>query len=351
MDIVTASSPDVATASDRSTQAAWQQAVRNAVRSPRELCEVLQLSESCCQAAERAAADFRLFVPREYIDKIPPANPDHPLLRQILPIAEEVAEEVAGGSTSAVYSHDPVGDAAALSAPGLLHKYASRVLLILTGACAVHCRYCFRRYYPYEDAPRGRADWQPALQYIAKDATIDEVILSGGDPLMLVDSSLQHLTEQIAEIPHIKRLRIHTRLPIMIPTRVNEALIGWLTGTRLAPFVVIHANHPLEIDTAVAASLTKMVDAGVVVLNQAVLLRGVNDSVDALEELSRRLVDLRVLPYYLHQLDRVTGSEHFEVSDSQGLAIVTELRRRLPGYAVPRLVREVPGGEYKEVLT
>ncbi len=354
MDIVTAPSLDVATASAEFEDPCWQQAVRNAVRSPQELCEVLRLPDVFRRAAERAASDFRLFVPREYVEKIPAAQPDHPLLKQILPVAEEITDEgdeSSMGSNLSDYSRDPVGDSLALAAPGLLHKYASRVLLTLTGACAVHCRYCFRRFYPYDALPHGHAEWQPALEYIAKDTTIDEVILSGGDPWMLVDATLQRLAEQISEISHVQRLRIHTRLPIMIPARVNDSLIRWLTGTRLVPFVVVHANHPLEIDISVSAALTKLVSAGVVVLNQAVLLRGVNDSADALESLSRRLIDLRVLPYYLHQLDRVVGSQHFEVSDSKAQELVTELRRRLPGYAVPRLVRENAGGEYKEIVS
>ncbi|MDG2208208.1 MAG: EF-P beta-lysylation protein EpmB [Pirellulales bacterium] len=353
MDIVTAPSRNVATASDEFEEPCWQQAVRNAVRSPQELCEVLRLPDTFRRAAERAATDFKLFVPREYVEKIPVAQPDHPLLKQILPVAEEITEEgdeASIESSPSDYSRDPVGDSLALAAPGLLHKYASRVLLTLTGACAVHCRYCFRRFYPYDALPHGHAEWQPALEYIAKDTTIDEVILSGGDPWMLVDATLRRLTEQISKISHVQRLRIHTRLPIMIPARVNDSLIRWLTGTRLVPFVVVHANHPLEIDASVSAALTKLVSAGVVVLNQAVLLQGVNDSADALEALSRRLVDLRVLPYYLHQLDRVVGSQHFEVSDSKAREILTELRRRLPGYAVPRLVRENAGGEYKEIV-
>ena len=346
MHIVTADSLNVASASDPLADDRWQQSVRCAVRSPEELCQVLQLPAVYSAAAKRAPTHFGLFVPREYLEKIPPGNPAHPLLRQILPMVEELDE----GSAASGFSRDPVADRAALVAPGLLQKYASRVLLVLTGACAVHCRYCFRRYYPYEEMPRGAEDWQPALAQIEKDSTIDEVILSGGDPLMLVDSSLQQLSEKIARIEHVKRLRIHTRLPIMIPSRVNDALISWLTGTRLTPFVVVHANHALEIDADVATALSKMVDAGVVVLNQSVLLRGVNDSVAALEVLLRRLVDIRVMPYYLHQLDRVLGSEHFEVSDGRSRELIAELRRRLPGYAVPRLAREVEGASHKEIL-
>jgi EF-P beta-lysylation protein EpmB len=266
-----------------------------------------------------------------------------PLLRQVLPLPEEL--EMAPGFTA-----DPVGDEAAGAAPGLLHKYEGRVLLVLTGACAVHCRYCFRRHFPYSDAPHSLADWEPALEYLAGEPSVHEVILSGGDPLSLVDSQLVRLVERLAEIPHVARLRIHSRWPIVIPERVDDAMLAWLTGTRLAPWMVVHANHPQELDAATAAALGRLVSAGVPVLNQAVLLRGVNDSVEVLAELCERLVNLRVMPYYLHQLDRVAGAAHFEVPESVGLALVEQLRERLPGYAVPQYVREVAGREFKVPL-
>ena len=245
---------------------------------------------------------------------------------------------------------DPVGDANALQAAGLLQKYQGRGLLITTGACAIHCRYCFRRHYPYSDSPRSPDDWQPALDRLAADHTIDEVILSGGDPLTLVDRHLAELARRIERIDHVRRLRIHTRLPIVIPQRVTGELIGWLTATPLTPIVVVHANHSQEIDDATAAALSRLVDAGIPVLNQAVLLRGVNDNVAALVGLSRRLIDLRVMPYYLHQLDRVQGAAHFEVPIARGMALVEEMRRQLPGYAVPRYVQEVAGEPHKRVL-
>jgi EF-P beta-lysylation protein EpmB len=219
--------------------------------------------------------------------------------------------------------------------------------MVTTGACAVHCRYCFRRHFPYHETPRAPDDWQGALQQIAGDTSIREVIFSGGDPLTLVDASLAQLAESIADIPHVRRLRVHTRLPIMIPERVTSELFDWLNGTRLSPVMVIHANHPAELLSGAAAAVRSIVSAGVPTLNQAVLLRGVNDSVEVLVELSERLVDLGVIPYYLHQLDRVAGAAHFEVPIEEGLRIVEELRRRLPGYAIPRYVREVAGEPYK----
>jgi EF-P beta-lysylation protein EpmB len=262
------------------------------------------------------------------------------LLRQVLPLADE-SVDVPG------FTADPVGDRSARLGPGLLQKYEGRVLLITTGACAVHCRYCFRRHYPYADGPHSPSAWEPALAQIAEDDSIHEVILSGGDPLTLVDEQLAQLVARIAQIPHVERLRIHTRLPVIIPERVTRSMLAWLRGTRLAPIVIVHANHAAELDDAVAESLAKLVDAGVVVLNQAVLLRGVNDTADAQYELCQRLVNLRVMPYYLHQLDRVAGAAHFEVPEPAGHAIIAELCRRLPGYAVPRYVREVEGAASK----
>jgi L-lysine 2,3-aminomutase len=266
-----------------------------------------------------------------------------PLLRQVLPIADELAEQPG-------FNPDPVGDEAARLAPGLLQKYSGRALFITTGACAVHCRYCFRRQYPYSESPRSPTDWQPAIDHIATDPTIDEVIFSGGDPLTLVDEQLAALTQRISRVGHVRRLRIHTRLPIVIPQRVTSELLDWLCGTRLTPIMVVHANHPREIDDPTAAALSRLIAAGIPVLNQSVLLRGVNDNAAALIDLSRRLVDLGVMPYYLHQLDRVTGAAHFEVPISRGLELIDQMRRALPGYAVPRYVQEVAGETHKRVL-
>lgn len=215
---------------------------------------------------------------------------------------------------------------------------------------AVHCRYCFRRHFSYDSVPRSVDDWEPALAEIAADPSIHEVILSGGDPLTIVDEVLANLASRLATIPQLRRLRIHSRLPIVIPERVTESLLGWLRGTRLTPIVVVHANHPAEIDSHVAEALGRLVDGGVPVLNQAVLLRGVNDHADVLADLCERLVDLRVMPYYLHQLDKVVGAAHFEVAEDVGRAMIAELRARLPGYAVPSYVRETAGESSKRPL-
>jgi EF-P beta-lysylation protein EpmB len=323
----------------------WQQELKEAIRDPRQLCRLLELPAELEAAAERAAVQFPLFAPRPFLAQIERGNPRDPLLRQILPLDAEL-------SSPPGFTADPVGDLAARRAPSLLHKYGGRALLITTGACAVHCRYCFRRHYPYSEAqtPRSAAAWQPALEEIAADESLREVILSGGDPLVLVDSLLAELAERLAAIPHVARLRIHTRLPMMVPQRIDGPLLRWLRGTRLTPIMVLHANHPAELQGPAAAAIGRLVDAGVPVLNQSVLLRGVNDDPDVLTALCERLIQLRAMPYYLHQLDRVAGAAHFEVPLSRGLEIMESLRQRLPGYAVPRYVRETAGQPYKTPL-
>lgn len=321
----------------------WRTELKNAVRDPAQLLAALGLPQGWLEPARRAAESFPLFAPRGYIRRMTPGKLDDPLLRQVLPLGEEL-DEVPG------FAADAVGDQASLKSAGLLQKYQGRALLITTGACAVHCRYCFRRHYPYSTGPRALEDWEPALDLLRADKSIEEVLLSGGDPLTLVDDTLAELAQRLAEIPHLRRLRIHTRLPVIIPSRVNGELLGWLRGTRLTPLVVIHANHAQEIDEDVADSLARLVDAGVPLLNQTVLLRGVNDSAEALLALSKRLIDLRVMPYYLHQLDRVAGAAHFEVPVERGLELIAEMRRQLPGYAVPRYVQEMAGEPHKRVL-
>lgn len=322
---------------------AWQEAMKSAIRAPVRLCRMLGLSAQQEDAAVRASRDFPVFAPLGYIARMRPGDPHDPLLRQVLPLADEM-------QPTPGFTADPVGDTAANVSPGLLQKYHGRALMITTGACAVHCRYCFRRHYPYGDGPPRSMQWSAALGQIECDESIEEIILSGGDPLTLVDSRLEELVCRLAEIPHLRRLRVHTRLPIVIPDRVTESLIAWLRGTRLVPVMVVHANHAQELNEDVAAALAKLVDAGVPMLNQTVLLRGVNDDAETLVELSRRLLDCRVMPYYLHQLDRVAGAAHFEVHIEEGLRIVRQMQARLPGYAVPRFVQEIAGQPSKQVL-
>lgn len=321
----------------------WQRALAAAVRDPDELIDLLRLDDALRPAARRAAALFPLLVTRSFLGRMRPGDPRDPLLLQVLPLGAE--EEPVPG-----FVEDAVGDQAARRAAGLLHKYAGRALLIATGACAVHCRYCFRRHYPYGDDPRRMADWEPAFQVLREDESIHEAILSGGDPLMLTDARLEEMVARLEAIPHLRRLRLHTRLPVVLPERVTERLLALLTGTRLTCVVVVHANHPRELAADCGAALRTLVRSGLTVLNQAVLLKGINDELDVLAELCEGLIDLGVLPYYLHQLDRVAGAAHFEVPEERGRAMVAALRGRLPGYAVPEYVREEAGGVSKVLV-
>ena len=323
--------------------AEWQQEYQNAVRDPVELCQILQLPHSFHEAAKAAAASFPVFATASYIRRMRRGDPRDPLLRQVLPVVNELESPES-------FSRDPVGDLDAKQRQGLLQKYDGRVLLITTGLCAIHCRYCFRRHYPYDEEPRALEQWQPALDQIADDQSIHEVILSGGDPLTLNDRKLTWLVEQLNAMPHLRRLRVHTRLPIVIPSRVNSELLDWMSNSRLAVYFVLHANHAQELDASVWQSVDKLRSTGAVLLNQAVLLRGVNDSFDALLALCESLSDRGVLPYYLHQLDRVSGAAHFEVPVEQGRALIRELREVLPGYAVPRYVQEIQGERGKTIL-
>lgn len=345
MSILTSSEGPVRAESAASKQAnlPWQQELRAAVRDADTLCRRLELPQELAEAGAGGAADFPVFVPPAYLARIRPGDPNDPLLRQVLPLAGE-------DDATPDFVTDPVGDMAAQLETGVLKKYAGRALLVTTGACAVHCRYCFRRHFPYQEVPHSEAAWDRALQTIADDSIIQEVILSGGDPLMLVDERLARLAEKIAAIGHVRLLRVHTRLPIMIPARVTNDLIAWLTESRLKPVMVVHANHAQELDDEVAGATERLRAAGVVLLNQAVLLRGVNNRVEALMELSHRLVDINVVPYYLHQLDRVVGAAHFEVPVEEGKRLMHELRSQLPGYMVPRYVQELPGEASKTIV-
>jgi EF-P beta-lysylation protein EpmB len=337
------SEPFPATVSQPFVEADWHRELARAIRDPDELVDLLDLPDALREQARRAARLFPLLVPHSFLARIRRGDPDDPLLAQVLPLGIEDAS-VPG------FDLDPVGDVAARKAPGLLQKYRGRALLVTTGACAVHCRYCFRRHYPYADEPKRLADWDSALATISADATVHEVILSGGDPLMLGDARLEAVCERIRAIPHVTRLRLHTRMPIVLPERVTPKLLEILQTPGPTPIVVVHANHPRELAGTCSQSLRRLVRSGVTVLNQAVLLRGVNDSVEAQAGLCEGLVDLGVLPYYLHQLDRVAGAAHFEVAEETGRRLIGELRRRLPGYAVPRYVRETAGGEFKEII-
>ncbi|MGR2740305.1 EF-P beta-lysylation protein EpmB [Billgrantia sp. Q4P2] len=322
---------------------AWQTQLSQAIRDPRELCRRLGLDDAWLPGAERGHALFEVRVPEAFLARMHHGDPSDPLLRQVLPLVDE--DETVPG-----YVSDPLAEAEHTPGPGLIHKYAGRVLLIASPACAVNCRYCFRRHFPYGDNSPSRAQWEQTLNILRQDTSIHEAILSGGDPLAASDRQLAWLVERLEAIPHLKRLRIHTRLPVVIPDRIDDALLDWLGASRLQKVVVLHVNHAQEIDEAVIDACARLKQAGVTLLNQSVLLRGVNDSVDALAELSERLFEAGVLPYYLHVLDPVAGAAHFDVPDAEARELVAGLREVLPGFLLPRLVREIPGEASKTPL-
>jgi EF-P beta-lysylation protein EpmB len=292
--------------------------------------------------ANAGARAFGLRVTPGFLARMRRGDANDPLLRQVLPLDAELDEQ--GG-----YVADPLQEREYTRAPGLLQKYAGRALLITTQACAIHCRYCFRREFPYSEQheDQGSARFRTALAAIAADESIEEVILSGGDPLSLSDIRLTALTDALQAIPHVRRLRVHTRQPIVLPSRVDAGLLAWLRSIRLPTVFVLHANHANEIDHSVRAACASLRGAGITLLNQSVLLRGVNDQVDTLAHLSRALFDAGVTPYYLHLPDRVRGTAHFDVPEPEALRLVAGLTARLSGYLVPRLVREVPGAASK----
>ncbi|MDL0432120.1 EF-P beta-lysylation protein EpmB [Marinobacter sp. TBZ242] len=320
---------------DRDTRS-WQQLLSASVTTPEELLRRLRLDPAVWLSG--AAEGHRLFplrVPEPYLQRIVPGDPADPLLRQVLPLSEEA-------DTEPGFVRDPLQEGDSMQTTGLIRKYQSRALLMVTGQCAINCRYCFRRHFPYEDNRLSPADRSKILTTLTEDTHINEVILSGGDPLVASDRLLSFWAEALADIPHIRRLRIHTRLPVVIPQRVCDSLLAWLAGTRLQIVMVIHTNHPAELDTDTRHALGQLKAAGVTLLNQSVILKGVNDTVGVLADLSERLFECGVLPYYLHAFDPVEGAHHFNVSDDGARALVRELIGILPGFLVPRLVREVP---------
>ncbi len=321
----------------------WKRLWREAVRDPRELLAMLGLESLAAGLSDQAAAQFPLRVPRGFVARMRRGDRADPLLRQVLPVLDE--ERMVPG-----FVLDAVGDGAAKAGHGVIRKYRGRALLVATGSCAINCRYCFRRHFPYGEETAAAGGWHEAVAAIAADPGIEEVILSGGDPLSLATAKLAELTAALAPIAHLKRLRIHSRLPVVLPARVDGELLAWLGSLPWPLAFVIHANHGNEFDTEVDAALGRLRGAGAILLNQAVLLRGVNDSVEALAGLSERAWQAGVLPYYLHQLDRVAGSAHFEVDDARARALHDALAVRLSGYLVPRLVREVPGDSGKRPL-
>lgn len=327
---------------ESSEVAEWQHLLQTAVTDPTVLCQRLQLSLTDESVILEACRGFPLKVPEPYLARMETGNSKDPLLLQILPQAAEL-------STIEGYTNDPLGESAHNPVPGLVHKYASRVLLITTSLCAVHCRYCFRRAFPYSDNRNSRASWQTAMDYIRQNTGLNEVILSGGDPLSLPDRQLAWLTRTISDIPHIVRLRFHTRLPVVIPQRITTSFLNTL-DSRLQNVMVLHCNHPNEVDTDLATAVRLLRQRGVTVLNQSVLLAGINDSAEILVALSEKLFAAGIQPYYLHQLDKVSGSHHFAVPDAVASALHKAIQTQLPGFLVPTLAREEAGEPSKTRL-
>ncbi len=325
------------------TQNSWQQALAEAIRDPAELLRQLNLPTELLPSSSAMTQQFPLRVPHSFVSRMQKGDPNDPLLRQVLPLDAEL-NEIPG------FGLDPVGDHDAIINRGLLQKYQGRVLIMTTAACAIHCRYCFRRHFPYSEQSSRPSQWQEMCDEIAKDSNINEVILSGGDPLSLADTQLSQLVAMLERLPQLKRLRIHSRYPIVLPQRINAAMLEWLTKTRLNTVMVIHSNHANEFDDEVGTAMTKLKSAGVTLLNQAVLLRGVNDNIEALSQLSERLFETGVLPYYLHLLDKVQGAAHFDVERKTARHLLTEVRKILPGYLVPQLVEEIAQTPYKQPL-
>ena len=319
----------------------WQEALADAVTDPVELFRLLELDAAFLPAARSAAARFGLRVPRDFIRLMRKGDLSDPLLQQVLPVRQELEAQPD-------FVLDPVGDSSALVSPGLLHKYQGRVLIVSTGACAIHCRFCFRRNFPYRERVADQAHWQMVLDYIERHPEIREVILSGGDPLMLSDDRLRQQIQSLTAIGHVKRLRIHTRMPVVLPRRITSELLELLADGGLQTVMVFHINHPNELTSELADAAKRLQQQAVTLLNQTVLLQGINDCVELLSDLSEQLHGMGILPYYLHMLDRAQGAGHFEVAEEQAADIYRQLLNRLPGYLVPRLVREIEGEASKQ---
>ncbi|UTV27559.1 EF-P beta-lysylation protein EpmB [Photobacterium atrarenae] len=327
--------PHIITRNATTVEQNWLNDLANAISDPFQLLSALKIDPAPWEKGLAARKLFALRVPLSFVERMEIGNPYDPLLRQVLPLEEEF--EVHDG-----YSHDPL-DEQDNAIPGLLHKYKNRVLLITKGGCAVNCRYCFRRHFPYQDNQSGKRNWQVALDYVAAQPEINEVILSGGDPLMAKDSELAWLVERISQIPHVKRLRIHTRLPVVLPARITDELCELLQESRLQTILVTHINHANELNDELRQAMAKLKQAKVTLLNQSVLLKGINDSVGALVQLSEALFDSGILPYYLHVLDKVQGAAHFMVDDTRARQLMAGLLEQVSGYLVPKLTREIGG--------
>jgi L-lysine 2,3-aminomutase (EC 5.4.3.2) len=324
-------------------QTSWSHELKRAITQLPELLKELDLPADLAATHIGATKTFRLLVPRPYLSRIEKGNLNDPLLLQVLPQHQELAD-VEG------YLKDPLQEANHTPQKALVHKYESRVLVITTGICAVNCRYCFRRHFPYGDNQLAQSEWQSVIDYVTNDKNINEVILSGGDPLMLKDKVLAERVRSLESIAHLKRLRIHTRLPVVIPSRIDDELIYWMSQSRLSIVLVTHINHANEIDQAVESAMLRLKQIGVTLLNQGVLLKNVNDSVEAQVDLSNRLFQVGLLPYYMFTFDPVAGAAHFDIPIEDAQRLMGEVTKKLPGYLVPKLAKEIPGRASKTVF-
>lgn len=320
----------------------WLAQLADVITDPDELLHILELeNHPQLRAGRDARTLFPLRVPRAFVARMRRSDAHDPLLLQVLTAQEEFI-------STPGFSHDPLDEQHSV-VPGLLHKYHNRALLLVKGGCAVNCRYCFRRHFPYQDNQGNKANWRQALDYIRQHPELDEIIFSGGDPLMAKDHELDWLLSELEQISHIKRLRIHSRLPVVIPARITDTLCQRLANSPLQAILVTHINHANEIDQSLRYAMQRLREANVTLLNQSVLLRGVNDNADALATLSNALFDAGILPYYLHVLDKVQGAAHFLVPDNEARALVRQLMTKVSGYLVPSLAREI-GGEASKTL-
>lgn len=321
----------------------WQSLLSSAISSLPELLARLELPNSLAEQGAPASQEFSLRVPEPYLARIEKGNPNDPLLLQVLPQAQEMLAPKG-------FTKDPLAEMEANPLPGIIHKYRGRVLLVMTGACAINCRYCFRRHFPYQDNQISSEHWAKVLDYLRTDTSISEVIFSGGDPLATPDKRFARFVSDLEAIPHLQRLRIHSRLPVVIPQRITQTFIDTLANSRLHSVLVIHSNHANEIDSSTGNALKKLQHAGIIVLNQAVLLKGINDTLPAQKALHETLFRYGVLPYYLFVLDKVQGAAHFDIEDETAIALIKALQAELPGYLIPKLAREIPGKPSKTLL-
>ena len=321
----------------------WKAELSNCVSSIDELLNQLGLNTEDLNATDQAATEFPIKVPQPFVELMEYGNPEDPLLKQVLPITSEL-------NIDTNFSTDPVAESNFNPVPGIVHKYRNRVLMIISPNCAINCRYCFRRHFPYDENRQSKQQWLKALDYLKTKPEINEVIYSGGDPLAANDNFLRWLTGEIESIKHIKRLRIHTRLPVVIPSRIDDQLLSWLGNTRLKPTVVMHINHANEIGSGLSLGINRLKATGITILNQSVLLKGINDSPQSLVCLSEKLFDAGIMPYYLHMLDPVQGASHFDVTKERAVEVFRQIQAELPGFLVPKLVQERAGESSKSLI-